>query len=383
MAINALLIFCLAVGCTMLVITLLKPISAGLGLVDRPDRRKDHVGAIPLVGGIAIWVSFTICLLIVGITTKLIVLLISGGILVLVGAVDDVKDLSPRLRLALHIIAALIMSAFGGVVVQSLGDLIVPGITLTLGFFAVPFTIFAVVAMINATNMSDGLDGLCGLQLVIPLAGLTFLSGINSDQEHFLPLLIICGCLVGFLFFNLRTSRRSRASVFLGDAGSNSLGLLLAWFLIDMSQGDDAILQPVAVLWFALLLIYDTVEVVARRLLRGGSPFSADKEHLHHVFLLARFSVTETVFTLGGLTLIGVLVGVATTVVQIPDSALFAMFILFGLLFLRWIFRTWSAMRFLYRSICRRRGERRQMQEDLGSWDGKNRRVGKDRRGNE
>jgi len=157
--------------------------------------------------------------------------------------------------------------------------------------------------------------------------------------------------------------------------------MLLAWFLIDMSQGNDAVLQPVAVLWFALLLIYDTVEVVTRRILRGESPFVADKEHLHHVFLMAKFSVTETVLTLGGLTVIGVMVGMSTTVFSIPDSALFAAFILFGLLFLRWILHTWSVMRFLYRSICRRRGDRRVTQADF--WDGDDRRTGKDRRSRE
>jgi UDP-GlcNAc:undecaprenyl-phosphate GlcNAc-1-phosphate transferase len=232
--------------------------------------------------------------------------------------------------------------------------------------------------MVNAANMSDGLDGLCGLQLLIPLAGLAVLSGITGDEEHFMPLLAICGCLVGFLFFNLRTPWRNRATIFMGDAGSNFLGLLLAWFLIDMSQGEDAVLKPVAVLWFALLLIYDSLEVIARRLLRGESPFAADKEHLHHVFLLAKFSASETVLTMGGITLVGVLIGMSTTFFYIPDSALLAAFILFGLLFLRWILHTWSVMRFLYRSICRRRGDRRAAQADF--WDGENRRTGNDRR---
>jgi UDP-GlcNAc:undecaprenyl-phosphate GlcNAc-1-phosphate transferase len=297
----------------------------------------------------------------------------------LVGAVDDAKELSPNLRLALHILAALVICVLGGVVVSDLGDLIIPGKELNLGIVAIPFTVFAVVAMINASNMSDGLDGLCGLQMVIPLAGLAVLSGIRGDQEHFLPLLAICACLVAFLLFNLRTPWRDKASVFLGDAGSNFLGLLLAWFLIDMSQGDNAVLQPVAVLWFGLLLIYDTVEVVARRLVRGISPFAAEREHLHHVFLMAKFSVSETVMTLGGITLIGVLIGMSTTIISIPDYALFAAFILFGLLFLRWIFHTWSVMRFLYRSICRRRGERRTAEADL--WEGAERRSGTDRRG--
>lgn len=378
MALSALLTVLLAFACTVLCITLLKPISGRLGLLDHPDQRKNHVGAVPLVGGIAIWLAFTICLLFIGITFKLAVLIVSGGLLILVGAVDDVKYLSPRWRLVLHIFAALIMCVSGGVVVHSVGDLLIPGMELNLGIIAIPFTVFAVVAMINAANMSDGLDGLCGLQMFIPLAGLAVLSGFGGDWEHFLPLLAICGCLLGFLFFNLRTSWRTRATVFLGDAGSNFLGMLLAWFLIDMSQGSDALLQPVVALWFAMLLIYDTVEVVARRLLRRKSPFQADREHLHHVFLMAKFSESETALTMGGVTLVGVLIGIGSTLVYIPDSALFAAFILFGLLFLRWILHTWSVMRFLYRSICRRRNERRQSQPE--AWAAADRRVGKDRR---
>jgi len=365
MALSALLTVLLAFACTVLCIALLKPISGRLGLLDHPDQRKNHVGAIPLIGGIAIWLAFTICLLFIGITFKLAVLIVSGGLLTLVGAVDDVKDLSARWRLVLHIFAALIMCVSGGVVVHSVGDLLIPGMELNLGIIAIPFTVFAVVAMINAANMSDGLDGLCGLQMLIPLAGLAVLSGFGGDREHFLPLLAICGCLLGFLFFNLRTSWRTRATVFLGDAGSNFLGLLLAWFLIDMSQGSDALLQPVVALWFAMLL-------------RHKSPFQADREHLHHVFLMAKFSESETALTMGGVTLVGVLIGIGSTLVYIPDSALFAAFILFGLLFLRWILHTWSVMRFLYRSICRRRSERRHSQPE--AWADADRRFRNDRR---
>ena len=109
MALSALFTFLLAIGSTVLSIALLRPISARLGLVDHPDKRKDHVGAIPLIGGIAIWFAFTISLLFVGITPKLAILIVSGGLLMLVGAVDDAKDLPPRLRLLLHIVAASIM----------------------------------------------------------------------------------------------------------------------------------------------------------------------------------------------------------------------------------------------------------------------------------
>ena len=207
--------------------------------------------------------------------------------------------------------------------------------------------------------MCDGIDGHSGTQVLIPLAGLTILTSTRGDTEDFLPLLAVCGCILGFLLFNLRTPWRAKASVFLGDAGSNLLGFVLAWFLIDTSQGQGAVMAPVGVLWFALLLIYDTVEVVARRIVRRKSPFEANDEHLHHVFLLAGFSVSETVLTMGGISLLGVMVGISATYFNVPDSMLFAAFILFGLLFLRMIFRTWSVMHFLYRSICRRRGERR------------------------
>ena len=212
MALSALFTFLLAIGSTVLCIALLRPISGALGLVDHPDKRKDHVGAIPLIGGIAIWIAFFISLLFIGITSKLAILLVSGGLLMLVGAIDDVKDLPPKLRLLLHIVAATIVCVFGGVVVRTLGDIFIPGSELGLGIVAIPFTVFAIVAMINAANMSDGLDGLCGIQLIIPLAGLAVLSGFSDDKEHFLPLVAICGCLLGFLFFNFMPWINSFAS---------------------------------------------------------------------------------------------------------------------------------------------------------------------------
>lgn len=378
MILKALFIFVVALAATMSLIALLRRVAGDLGLVDHPTSRKDHSGSIPLVGGIAIWCAFAICVLIIGLTKELAILLLVSGSLTLVGAIDDVKDLPATRRLALHMAAALILAVFGKVLVTSLGDILVPGLNLDLGILAIPFTVFAIVALVNAANMSDGLDGLCGMQVLVPFCGLLLVSAISGDERHLLPLVAICGCMAGFLYFNLRRPSRERASVFLGDAGSNFLGLLLAWFLIEMSQGSEAVLRPVTVLWFAPLLIYDTLEVIARRILRGESPFAADREHMHHVFLLAKFSVSETVFTMAGITLISVLIGIGSLYLGIPDIAMFIAFILIGVVFLRWIFHTWSVMRFLQRSICRRRGDRRS--SESGIWAGENRRTGNDRR---
>lgn len=363
---------------TVLIVLVLRDVARRIGLTDRPDSRKKHEGEIPLVGGIAIYVAFAISMLYAEMVVALLYFLLAGGLLVVVGAFDDSIELPPTLRLVLHVSSALVMCLFGGVVVDSLGEILLPGMELNMGFLAIPFTVFAVVALINAVNMSDGLDGLCTTQILIPLASLAVIAGIGGSREHFIPLVALCGCLIGFLYFNLRTPWRSKAEVFLGDAGSSFLGFALAWFLIDMSQGDNAVIKPVSVLWFALILIYSTVEIVARRLLRHRSPFEPDREHLHHVFILAGFSVSETVATLGFVTFAGVLVGVAATIVQLPENVLFATFVLFGLLFLRVIFRTWKVMRFLQRSICRRRGERR-YQPDV-NYSGPERRKGDDRR---
>lgn len=371
---DIILITFLAFVSTLLSVAVLKPLAGRLGLIDTPTARKQHKGSIPAVGGIAIWISFSICMLFLGLTPQVVVLVVAGGILALVGAIDDARELSPRSRLILQVSVALLACLGGGIAVSSLGELILPGVSIDLGIIAIPFTIFAIVGLINATNMSDGLDGLCGVQMLIPFAGLAALAGIAGDQVHLEPLLAICGCLLGFLVFNLRTPWRSRATVFLGDAGSGLLGFLLAWFLIDMSQGENAVLQPVAVLWFVMLLIFDSLEVIVRRVVRGRSPFAADREHLHHVFQLANFSVPGTVVILGALSFVGVSFGVVSTLMAAPDYSLFAVFLLIGVLFIRWMVRTWSVMRFLRRSICRRRGDRRQA--DSAEWPYLERRVG-------
>ena len=371
--------FLVATFGTVLLVLVLKDIARRIGLTDRPDSRKDHQGEIPLVGGIAIFIAFAISMVYAELAVSVRYFLLAGGLLVLVGAVDDIVDLPPGLRLVLHIASALIMCLLGGVTVITLGEIFLPGMDVTLGVLSIPFTVFAVVALINAVNMSDGLDGLSSTQVLIPLGGLALISGAVRDYEHFLPLVALCGCLLGFLYFNLRTPWRDRATVFLGDAGSSFLGFALAWFFIDMSQGENANIKPVSVLWFALLIIYSTVEIVFRRLVRRRSPFKPDREHLHHVFLLAGFSVNETVATLAVITFAGVAVGIAGTLLQFPENILLATFVLFGLLFLRVIFSTWKVMRFLQRSICRRRGERRDRSDD--GWAGPERRAGRDRRG--
>jgi UDP-GlcNAc:undecaprenyl-phosphate GlcNAc-1-phosphate transferase len=377
---SSLSVAAVACGLTILFVWIMRPLAVRVGLTDQPNSRKVHEGEIPLVGGLAIFAALGATGWVFDFSREFAALLTGGGILVALGALDDRWELSPTVRLVGQIGAALVMCLGGGLVVNDLGALLPYGQPLELGIFGVPFTVFATVALINSVNMSDGIDGLAGSQSLLSLAGLGVAMALTgAASSGVLPLFALCGCLCAFLAFNLRAPWRRKAGVFLGDAGSNLLGFALAWFLVQASQGDGATLPAPAVLWFVALQVFDTVEIVVRRVLRGRSPFGADREHLHHVFLLAGFSVSETVCSMAAFTVAGIAIGLFATAYRLADPAVLFAFMLCGTLFLGVILRTWRIMRFLHRSICRRKQpvDRRRQQV---SWFGAERRSGMDRR---
>lgn len=345
-----------------------RPIAKSLGLVDVPNERKVHEGEVPLVGGIAIFIAVVLAHAVsqwifpgTGALDEYLSFYIAGALLVAVGVIDDYKEISPHARLIAEIIAALIIIYGSAVVVRNFGTMSIDGSEIALGIFAVPFTVFAVVGLINAVNMSDGLDGLAGTLSLVPVLGFIVATIFLGDGKDLVILWCFAASIIAFLLFNVTVPGKRRALIFLGDSGSMFLGLALAWIAIRLSQGEGAAISPAAALWFLTLPIFDAVCMTSRRLLRGRPAFSADKEHLHHVFLLAGFTVTETVVTMAGLATLGVLVGLAGTYYQISDLLLASSFLLLGLIYFWVILRAWTFMRFLRRSICRRRaiGDRR------------------------
>jgi UDP-GlcNAc:undecaprenyl-phosphate GlcNAc-1-phosphate transferase len=263
--------------------------------------------------------------------------------------------------LIFEIVGGFILVFGANVVVRSFGTFSIDGSLVSLGIAAVPFTVFAIVGVINAVNMSDGLDGLAGTLSLVPILGFLFATIVLGDGRDVVILWSFAASILAFLLFNVTVPGKRRALIFLGDSGSMFLGMALAWFAIRLSQGEGAAISPAAALWFLTLPIYDSVCMASRRILRKRPPFSADKEHLHHVFLLAGFTVTETVLTMGGLAAIGVVIGLAGTWYGVPDLLLAGSFLFLGLLYFWVILRAWTFMRFLRRSICRRRaiGDRR------------------------
>ena len=154
---------------------------------------------------------------------------------------------------------------------------------------AIPFTVFVTVGVINSINMSDGLDGLCGNLTMVSLLGLGTAAALWSNSGDFRLINMLSAAVAGFLLFNQRTIWRTRALVFLGDAGSMLLGFVLAWFTIEICQAPIAAISPAAALWFVAVPVMDTVGVMLRRLLAGLSPFHADSQHLHHLLIQCWF----------------------------------------------------------------------------------------------
>ena len=381
-----------ALAVTIILVQVTRRTAPAVGLVDSPTFRKSHNGDIPLVGGIAIFGSLLVAMAFGEMFADHWPFLAAAGLLVVVGVWDDIFGVSPPVRLMVQSLAVLLMAVAGGVYLADLGEILPVVGVVSLSWMAIPFTVFAGVGVINAFNMSDGVDGLCGTLALVALAGLGVAAGMAGNTSELMLIAALIGGVVGFLFFNVRLPQRPQASVFLGDAGSYLLGLAVMYLAIRLSQGPDRAIQPVTALWFCMLPLLDTIGMLLRRLRRGRSPFSPDREHIHHVFLLAKFSVTATWIGLALVAILGTAFGLLGVMVGIPDSVMFAGFLIISVVYYGMFTRVWKALTFLSRSINRRAqvkidrrvGADRRQRSEVYYVDGipKERRSGTDRREN-
>jgi len=375
---------------TALLIMILKPIANATGLVDVPNARSSHSEPTPLIGGLAFYIavasaySIPAVIGLVPISREIGSFFLAGLVVVVVGVVDDYRPLPSSFRFIAQIIASLIMIYGGGVVLEDLGGMTLSGKVIYLGWLSVPFTVFATLGVINALNMCDGLDGLSGIMALISLAGLFLVALFGGAGLYAYILTLLAMAIIGFLLFNLRAFGRQRAVVFMGDAGSMFLGLALTWFAISMSQGFNRVITPAAALWFLMMPIFDTVAMIIRRIRRRQSPFQPDREHIHHVFQLAGFSVNETVVIMAAAAMIGVGIGLLSLDMRAPEFSVAGMFVIAGLLYMWMVMRAWKFLRFIERSIDRRHQDRRskadRRQNRDAAYVGVERRTGKDRR---
>jgi len=269
-----------------------------LGLIDHPNHRKRHAKPTPLTGGLGVFAGFFVAMLVLGAPIAPYWSLILGMIvLLLTGLADDLMEVSAAARLLIQTGVGCLMVYGGGLNVNILGEVFGPAYGLVgLGYFAGPFTVACVVFMINAINMSDGLDGLAGgscmfIFALLALAG--WMSGASASLVA-IPLVLALATL-GFLVHNLRMPGRERAKAFLGDAGSMMLGFAIAWLAVAIHKDAGSNIYPVSIAWILVVPAMDTLALFFRRLHLGKSPFAPDRTHLHHIFRRCGYSVTTTV----------------------------------------------------------------------------------------
>jgi UDP-GlcNAc:undecaprenyl-phosphate GlcNAc-1-phosphate transferase len=305
-------------------ILLMRKIASHLGLLDSPTARKNHEGHVPMVGA-AVFVAFAVSALLLeqrpgGFASFMIGL----TALVLLGLVDDRVNLSASVKLIAQVGTVALMVLPSQTLIWKAGDLFGNDFTLQL-YWAAPITIIVVVGLINAYNMIDGIDGLAGCLAVVALFWFAAAAGLVGLHVELLLSLLVAFCVLGFLVFNLRHHWRNRAAVFLGDSGSMMLGAVLAFLAIALSQRNDGeALSPVAVLWICAVPIIDTGSLIVRRLAAGRSPFSSDRQHLHHLMLGAGMSVNQAVTILSLTSAACGAFGVAGWILGLPDAVMLA-----------------------------------------------------------
>lgn len=273
----------IALLASLFCIWLLRPLAIRIGLVDRPTGRKLHENEVPLIGGIAMFFGFCFALLSLTVSLKMYRGLFAGSsILVLMGVVDDFRDLDSRLRLCGQLVATLLLIIWGHVMLKNLGNLFFLG-DLKIGLWSVPLTVLVVISFINAMNMIDGQDGLAG-GVALGQSLLLLIISVQLQQVADLRLLVILIILLSvFLSFNMRLPGRKQAHIFMGDAGSTFIAFLLAWVAIDLSQQNIHLIKPITILWIMAFPVYDLLNVVLHRIRQGKSILVASRDHFHHV----------------------------------------------------------------------------------------------------
>ena len=287
------LIAVLAAGVIAFVLTpLVRHFALRFGFVDVPkDARRMHHKPIPTIGGLAIYTGFLLVILVLGSMTRELGGILAGGtIIVLLGIVDDKYDLNAKLKLVVQLLAAGIPVSQGCMIDYISNPLPVGGPYLSLGMLAIPVTIVWIVAITNAVNFIDGLDGLSvGVCSISCLTMAVIALSLGQGQEALLLGALLGACL-GFMPYNLNP-----AKIFMGDTGATFLGFILACMSVsDLFKLYTVISFAVPILVLGVPL-FDISFACVRRLWHHVSPMHPDRSHIHHRLIDVGFNQRQSV----------------------------------------------------------------------------------------
>src|SRR5215216_3907573 len=308
---DALLGFLVALVVAAILTPQVARVARRVGAVDAVRERGLSREATPLLGGLAIFAAALVAaLLFVPMTQATKGILGGAALIAAVGAIDDWHELGPGLKLAGQVAAALVL-VLSGVTVESIT---LPFIhRVDFGTTGDLLTLLGLVGVMNVVNFSDGIDGLAaGVCAISAVAFAVIAFDLREDAAGVLAA-ITAGAALGFLVHNFHP-----ASVFMGDCGSNLLGLLLGGVIVEGSLKTNALIALIVPLTVLAVPFLDTGFVVAKRIKYGRPVYRADSNHFHHRFHRIGFSQRRTVLYLYGWTV--TMAGLAVALRFVPYS---------------------------------------------------------------
>ncbi len=296
---------------------LVRVLAFKIGAVDVPrDGRRMHSVPIPRIGGLAIFIGFALTILSFCPMSKFLAVVLFGALVIVVmGVLDDIFALNALLKFAVQL-AVAIFAAIEGVTIEfiTLGSDMI-----SLGFWAYPITVIWIVGLTNSINLIDGLDGLaCGVSAICSMS-LFVVMIILGDFQSALIIAIVIGACVGFFPFNAHP-----AKIFMGDTGAQTLGYLLSLIAIEGVFKTHTVFSFLIPLSIFGLPLFDTFFAIVRRLLRGKSPFSSDRGHIHHRLIDMGFGQkksTKILYSICGI--LGIAAVLLTLKYYVPAALIF------------------------------------------------------------
>lgn len=300
-SLNTLGLVCATLGVSFIVSIITTPIVKELahkvGAVDDPKKDRDpgrrmHSRPVPRMGGLAIFLGFLVSVLLFAQLDRQVKGMLLGAVVIVVlGIFDDIYDLRATFKFAVQIAAALV-AVLSGNEIQTLSNPNVFSSNLywDLGWLAIPVSVLWIVAITNAVNLIDGLDGLaCGVSSISSMTLLVIALIVGERQTPILVAALVGGCL-GFLPYNLNP-----AQIFMGDTGSTFLGFALGVISIQGLFKLYTIISFVVPFLMLGLPIFDTAFAFIRRIAHGQSPMHPDRSHVHHRLIDMGFSQKQAV----------------------------------------------------------------------------------------
>lgn len=273
---------------SILLTPLVKKLAFIVGATDKPNYRKVHQKIMPRLGGLAIYISFIIGLLVLHPGAPYAAQIVIGSIIIIItGILDDIYELSAKVKFIAQISAASVVVIWGGVHVQFIN---LPfGGHVEFGYLSIPLTIIWIVGITNAINLIDGLDGLAAGVSSIALITISGMAIIMGDGYVTAVASIVLASTLGFLFYNFHP-----AKIFMGDTGALFLGYMISVLSL-LGFKNVTIISFIVPIIILGVPISDTFFAILRRIVNKKPLSAPDKSHLHHCLLRSGFTHRQTV----------------------------------------------------------------------------------------